>query len=450
MLSQETSRVTDKTKFNYAGKETGVSTDFDNGSLARVEETETNLFDCWPYDSLEEFKSLHGSFAFHFRLNGCRNKKVRLRFHIIDWEIEKYGSVVYANPDFPVYSYDRKNWTRMEHKSLDNDPTVENGSIVSVEQTFTEDAVWIAYQYPYSNSRLDDYIKEIQDSPFCEIELAGRSTEGRDIRQISITEPAVPLEGKKVIWIIGLQHCAEMGAGWGLEGMIDFLLSQDPPAAEARKKCLFKIIPIVNVDAVSEGRGRIHSSDKNLNREWEKPDPVAETSSTKKTLDAWSRIHSSDKNPNREREKPDPVAEASSIKKTLDEWKAKGNSIDIFLDIHGFSSKDGRWHLVLLPEETYKDKQAAEYKRLTEMIKKHIPSASAGSKPSLGYAAGAGGRQYGALSMAIDGWIYKWLSSEGKAPNLSSRYDSGHEICSLEEIKACGALWAKALVEFSS
>jgi hypothetical protein len=407
--------MSEKAKFSYEGEEIRVSTDFDNGGLARVEERGINLFDCWPYDSPEEYKSLQANFCFHLRLDGCRNKHVGLRFHIQEREKEDEVSVVYANPDFPVYSYDGKHWTRMEHKTLEDDPAVEHGKIVSVEHTFVQEPVWIAYQYPYSNRRRDGYIREIRESPFCEIGSAGRSTEGRDIRQIRITDAGVPLKEKKIVWMTGLQHCAEMGAGWGLEGMMDFLLSQDPLAAKARGRYLFHVIPIVNVDAVSEGRGRNHRSGKNLNREWEKPDPVPEI---------------------------------GSIKKTLDAWKAKGNAMDIFLDIHGFSSRDGRWHLVLLPKGSYTDKQAAEYKKLTEAIKKVLPFAHTGPSPSVGYAAGTGFRRYGALSMSIDGWIYKGLP-EGKAPDLSSRYHSGHTLCSLEDIKACGALFVKALVEFS-
>lgn len=405
-----------KSKFTYKGEEVSIITDFDNGALARVEEKETNIFDCWPYHPPEEFRALMASFAFHFRLDGCRNKKVSFRFHVKEREKEEDPSIVYANPDFPVYSYDEINWKRAENKSLHHDPTMEYGEIIFVEEKFLKNRVQIAYQYPYSNGHLYDYIDKIRASAFCEIEVAGRSTEGREIRQITITDSNVPLREKKVIWLTGLQHPAEMGAGWGMEGMIDFLLSKDTMASEAREKYVFKFIPIVNVDSVAEGRGTEHSSKRNPNREWERTDPIPEI---------------------------------GSIKRTLDEWKARGNAIDIFSDIHGFSSKDGRWYLVLLPEESYSDKQRAEYKRLIEVIKKNIPSADSGPNPSVGYAAGAGCRRYGALSLSIDGWVYPWLVEGGKPPDLSSRYKSSNKVCSLESIKAAGATFVKAFVEFS-
>ena len=134
---------------------------------------------------------------------------------------------------------------------------------------------------------VDNLVRRVESSPYCTIEIAGVSTEGRDIKQISITDPLVPLQEKMVAWIIGLQHSSELGAGWGLEGMLDFLLSDDPLAQEARSTYLFKIIPIVNVDAVSEGRGRPHSTGKNLNRLWELENSIPEIESIKWTLDDW-------------------------------------------------------------------------------------------------------------------------------------------------------------------
>jgi len=416
-------------KFIYSGKEIEISTDFENGGLARIEENETNVFECWPYEE-EEYrdgwiylKSLirdtydHTGFCFHFRIDGCMNKNITFNFHIIERQNESNESVVYFNPDFPVYSYDEDKWDRMENKTLRDNPEKENWKIISVEQVFTEDNACLAFLYPYTNSHLERHIKRIQNSPFCKIEIAGHSTEGKEIKQISITDPEIPLKEKKVAWFIGLQHCTELGAGWGLEGMVEFLLSEDPIAREAREIYLFKIIPIVNVDALSEGKGRIHSSGKNLNREWGKVNPVTEI---------------------------------ASIKKTLDDWKENGNSIDIFIDFHGFSSKEGKWWLFFLPEETYVNKQAEDYKRLIKTLEKYIPSISSYSKPALelGMARGAGFHQFGALSLAFDGFVYPF-PAKWEPPDLSNYYSSGDEILPLESCKACGEAFVQALVEFA-
>lgn len=416
----------ERNKFRYVGREISISTDFDNGSLAKVEERATNIFDVWPYEA-EEYRggrvSLRSvrlgwdsaNFCFHFSLEGCKGKEIEFRFHIKEREKAEDVSIVYANPDFPVYSYDGDVWMRMPNKTLSHESLIEGGQTISVTQTYTENTAYIAYQYPYSNSRIETFNRRDVDSPFYRMETAGKSTEGRPIRQICITDFDIPIKEKEVAWFTGLQHPAEIGAGWGLEGMIEYLLSDDSMAKKAREYFVFKVIPIVNVDSVAEGWGRIHSSGRNLNREWERSDPVPEV---------------------------------GSIKKMLDEWKADGNPIDIFIDVHGFSSKDGRWYVVLLPEEAYKCKQKAKYKRFVEIIKENIPSAASGPNPSVGYAAGAACRQYGALSMSLDGWVYPWLAEGGKSPDLSSYYDLGNKICSFEGIRLCGVEFVKALVEF--
>jgi hypothetical protein len=380
-----------------------VITAFDNGALAKVEESERNVFDCWPYAECN----------CHFRLEGCRNQKVVLRFHAREGRPGGV-SLLYANPDFPVFSYDRKHWHRTANKSLLTDPKVEGGKIVRVEQTFVQDTAWVAFQYPYSNDLLSDFLAGVKGSRFVEVEIAGRSTEGRDIRLIHVTDPAVPLGRKRVVWLTGIQHCRETGAGWGLEGMLQFLLSADPAAAEARSKFLFKVVPIVNVDALAEGKGSIHSSGRNLNREWERPDPVCEI---------------------------------ATLRKTLDDWKRKGNPIDILIDFHGFSSRSGRWTAVIMPEGVYVGKQASEYKRVLEAIRSRIPPMRLSPNVAKGYAQGAGCRRWGALSLSVDGWVY--ADPSGRTADLSSHYEKGAPIMDLDDIRAAGESFVRALVDFA-
>jgi len=414
-------------KFTYTGEELEISTEFNNGGLYKVEETETNVFDIWPYSEDESrwgwvyLKSFtrsdrydHTGFTFHFRITGCKNKKVVFNFHVkeeVDSDTEDI-TAVYANPDFPVISYDGETWMRMDTKSMKSHPTEEYWKIVTVEHEFTEDTAYLSFQYPYSSTRLDKFIERIHDSPYCTIGNAGRSTEGKDIKLISITNPDVALKEKKVVWFTGLQHCSELGAGRGLEAIIDFLLSDDPAAHEARHCYFFNFIPLVNVDAVDEGRGRTHSLGVNLNREWENDNPVEEI---------------------------------SSITETLDNWIAQGNSIDLLLDIHGFSSKDGEWTL-LMPEEAYSVQEADDYKKFVEIFQHYIPKAKPGLKSIPGWIPNPGLRKYGAIAMSIDGYIYDWTIT--KYTNLSSYYSSGNKIWSLEECRACGKTYVEILLMY--
>jgi len=416
-------------KLIYRGKNVVLSTDFDNGGLARIEGSEADVFDCWPYDESEYgvdnlfvgHSDAAGDvdeacFCFNLCVEGCKGRKIELRFHVKEQTRTCGGSLLYANPDFPVYSCDGNVWMRMENKRLYDDPDMEHGKIVVAEALFTADKVYLSYQYPYSNSHLDSYVNSISASPFCRVGKVGHSTEGRDIREIVVTDGSVSAAEKKVVCFTGLQHCAELGAGWGLEGMIDFLLSGDPLAAAARQKYVFRIIPIVNVDAIAEGIGRIHGTGRNLNREWERPDALSE---------------------------------ASSIQASLDAWAAAGETIDIFIDFHGFSVPwDKNWSFLVMPEDTYHGKQAEEYKQLVRALGERLPAAMFTPHQQSGHAAGMAVRRYGALALTVDSYVYKWVD-EGVIPDLSSYYQYGSEIWPLEDIKACGQSIVKALMELA-
>lgn len=415
-------------KFTFAGTRIRLSTDFDGGALARVEESAPNVFECWPYladeyrDGFVSLPSLETSggrdganVSFLFRLEGCRQQTVTLRIHVVHERLKPEDvSVVYANPDFPVISEDGERWGRVSQKHLRGGPGLADEKIVEVVHTFTADTAWISYQYPYPTDRLRGLARRLAASPFCRVESAGRSTEGRDIPLFSLTDPAVPTSAKRVAWFTGLQHCAELGAGWGLESMAEFLASADPLAVAARRKYEFKLIPIVNVDAVAEGRGRIHRSGRNLNREWERPDPVIEV---------------------------------GSIRQTLDAWRAQGRTIDTFVDVHGFSTRDGMWTAPVLPAGNFSPAQGQQYERLLACLKAQFPQMRFDPFESVGLAAGAAVRTYGALGLSVDGWVFKYAG--GQPPDLATHYTAGQQVLPLPEIKAAAVSFVQAWVDFA-
>ena len=53
-----------------------------------------------------------------------------------------------------------------------------------------------------------------------------------------------------------------------MQGLIEFLLSNDPKAENLRKHFVFKIIPMLNPDGVIRGNFRMNSAGKDLNRMW--------------------------------------------------------------------------------------------------------------------------------------------------------------------------------------
>jgi cytosolic carboxypeptidase protein 2/3 len=68
--------------------------------------------------------------------------------------------------------------------------------------------------------------------------------------------------------IIGRQHPGETMGSWVMQGVIEFLLSDDPMAVYLRKQIVFKIIPMMNPDGVIHGHYRTSLSGSDLNRRW--------------------------------------------------------------------------------------------------------------------------------------------------------------------------------------
>ena len=57
-----------------------------------------------------------------------------------------------------------------------------------------------------------------------------------------------------------------------MQGVIDFLSSEEKEAQFLRQHCVFKIIPMMNPDGVIHGNYRTNLSGSDLNRRWKKTD----------------------------------------------------------------------------------------------------------------------------------------------------------------------------------
>ena len=66
-------------------------------------------------------------------------------------------------------------------------------------------------------------------------------------------------------------HPGEAQSSWVIQGLIEFLLSDDATAVELRKNYIFKIIPMLNPDGVIYGNYRCSLLGFDLNRRWMEP-----------------------------------------------------------------------------------------------------------------------------------------------------------------------------------
>jgi len=160
-----------------------------------------------------------------------------------------------------VYSYDGENWNRITNHSY-------SYGIYTFTQTFTSDEAQIATFFPFSYTNMSNYVDTISLSEWATKTVLGLSEQGRDIDLLTITNTAIPISEKKVIYIIGRQHAAETASSHMLKGMIDFLISDDTDAQRMMNHFVWYIVPMVNPDGVYSGKSRATSKNRDPNRDW--------------------------------------------------------------------------------------------------------------------------------------------------------------------------------------
>ena len=82
------------------------------------------------------------------------------------------------------------------------------------------------------------------------------------------------LKYRKGVVILARQHSGESQGSYAVQGIIDFLTSNSPDAESLRTNCVFKIIPMMNVDGVVLGNYRCGLEGHDPNRRWNKPNKV--------------------------------------------------------------------------------------------------------------------------------------------------------------------------------
>lgn len=102
-------------------------------------------------------------------------------------------------------------------------------------------------------------------SPIVKLETCGNSLSGVPIPLLTITDFKTKTP-KKTIIINGRVHPGETHASWVFHGLTRFLLSTDDTARELRKRVVFKLIPILNIDGVIAGNYRTSFAGLDINR----------------------------------------------------------------------------------------------------------------------------------------------------------------------------------------
>jgi hypothetical protein len=296
-----------------------VSSNFECGAIDALTEDSTDYLSGKTKHWIQSDNIGNQYYWFYFKLDNVLNREVTIKLTDLIGNYRGNIHTVYDNRTIPVYSYDQIHWERIRNVHYDKDQHT-----FVFTQKFTNRMVFIAYSHPYTYSRETEYINSLRQKSGITITTLGRTKESRNINMLTVTDNTITDKGKKVVLITALQHAGEYPGGFIVEGLVNFLLSDDPVAVKGRKESVYKIIPMLNPDGIFHGMTRYNANYEDLNSEWD--DDTSDT------------IHA-------------PVEpEVDCVKLWLRDWIKEGNKIDMHIDLHS-QSQQGEANVMHIPKD---------------------------------------------------------------------------------------------------
>ncbi|MBX3424731.1 MAG: hypothetical protein KF688_03530 [Pirellulales bacterium] len=168
-----------------------------------------------------------------------------------------------------VYSYDGVNWSYFNNNTLGS-----VNYVFSNAQAFTQNEVYVAYALPYSYGQSVAHAQQVLATPWAQPTLSGdangvigqspagvddlgRSIPALELYAYRITNPATDGSTTKRRALLATgQHAAETLGIRTLEGLVDWLVSEDPRAAALRDRAEFFVYPMLNASGRYAGLTR--------------------------------------------------------------------------------------------------------------------------------------------------------------------------------------------------
>jgi len=271
------------------------------------------------------------SAAWYGRLDNCAGKEITLKIFGFGKHVPPPPSVTTASNDRTFSKSSKAVYT---NSLLEGEWQVLNDAVYQydsarecMEITFKpeHDPLYVAWSMIYTPQHLRRHLGKIYLSDCVKLERIGSSVEDRPIYQVTIAPEEAIQERRAAVWIIAQQHGYEMGGAAICEGIMEFLLSDDPAAEEAKRELVWKIVPMVNPDAMSRPWFRYNAHGIDLNRNWD-------------TFDNGS---------GHDAEAPEP--EVQAVKTVVEEWVKRGGKIAAAFDIHNYPASATGIELLIPP-----------------------------------------------------------------------------------------------------
>jgi len=302
-----------------------LSADFENGTLGTVKEIGPDEFYAYAF---AEDKPKSAFLWFHFRVDGCADREVTFHLNPAPFSRDKTSG---NGTRLPVMSYDGDTWV-----GIDNPSWNEDGTVLTFRQRFSRSPAWIASFFPYPPERVSRFIAAQSANPAFRAAVIGKTREGRDLRLYTITDPATPDAGKRVMLFTTLQHDLETTGAMALEGLCRFLLSDDPRAAALRRAFVVHAVPQMDPDGIAQGN--LYCPAGNMNRQWGLG----------------------------------TAPETGAVETFVRKLAAQGHSVELFMDFHGWCTPTRTTQFMSFGKEIADATAEADAVRLVEAIKPRL------------------------------------------------------------------------------
>jgi hypothetical protein len=242
------------------------STRFEGASLGKIVAVGENEFRCAVAGQYDERGRNRQVSWFYFKLENVVQRPLTLTFTELEGEYnDRPGAVSMDKTDLPVVSYDQQSWQYQTNTAWDDEKKE-----FTLRFTPEQDTVWVALLVPYTHTDLLKCLAVIGRSPHAVVEVIGRTVQGRDLHQVTVTNPDIPAEQKKVVWLQARQHAWETGTSFTMEGALRWAVSEEAKAF--RDTTIFKFTPMLDPDGCATGQVRFNANGYDVNRHWDKVD----------------------------------------------------------------------------------------------------------------------------------------------------------------------------------
>ena len=244
------------------------STNFEDASLGRIEPLDQAHFRCHVVGQEDERGRNRQATWYYFRMDHVAGQDVTVTLTDFVGEYHNKPGACPMGPDLaPVFSDDGKTWRHFDDFSFD-----DANKETTIRFHGQGPSIWIAHVPPYTSNDLDRLLDELRSSDNAVVETIGQTVQGRNIPLITVTNPDLPDEKKKIVWLQARQHAWEAGTSYVMEGALRFITSDDPAARALRDEMVFKFTPMVDRDGCANGQVRCNANGYDVNQHWQEVD----------------------------------------------------------------------------------------------------------------------------------------------------------------------------------